>query len=136
MLIVGLICQAALGALLLFGGARYATRREFMPYHRVAAGRDWSSYDAGTQAVILALLRIAGSAMLGFGVINLALAYDTIHDRGIWPKLVVLAGNLILTSALLAAARAEARHNEAPAPVLPALALMALAVAAFILTTP
>jgi hypothetical protein len=50
--------------LVLVFAVAYLKRSEFLPYHRIAVGRNWSEVDPRMQVLLLALIRVAGSAWL------------------------------------------------------------------------
>ena len=54
-------------------GLIYVSADEFMGYHAVALSTDWEELSSGFQILILALIRLAGSAGLIAGSVNLAL---------------------------------------------------------------
>lgn len=63
-------CYLGAALLSLGAGVVYLVRREFMPYHGVAAGLAWQHLAPGMQVLLLALLRGVGS---GFMVVGLAI---------------------------------------------------------------
>lgn len=46
----------------------YLFRAEFMPYHAVAIGHNWSELDQGLQNLILGLMKVVGGAWLSVSI--------------------------------------------------------------------
>jgi hypothetical protein len=60
--------HSAAAALLVLMGLAYLLRRRFMPYHAVALNQRWEDLDDPTRTLILASMRIIGSAWLAIAV--------------------------------------------------------------------
>src|SRR5947208_1482403 len=68
MQIVSLCAFGLAGLLSLAFGVRYLRTREFMPYHATVLGRPWAELEPRLQAIILGMLKVAGSGLVGCGL--------------------------------------------------------------------
>lgn len=123
----GLLAIAALMGLAV--GLRYLTARRWTPYHAAVAGRQWEDLDPNLQAVVLGLVRIVGGCFLtlGLAIAFLTLAWAGGADWAPWAILAVTATGL--GPALVTAINLRDIRPDAGAPVLPALAALALIIA-------
>jgi len=123
----GLLAIAALMGVAF--GLRYLTARNWTPYHAAVAGRRWEDLDPNVQVVVLGLVHIVGGCFLtlGLAVGFLALAWAGGADWAPWAILAVTATGL--GPALATALSLRAIRPDAGAPVLPALAAIALIIA-------
>ena len=68
----------------------YLFRPEFMPYHAVAVGRDWSEVANEYQVLILALMRVSGGGWLGVATGILICLIAFIRTGKSWTHISVL----------------------------------------------
>lgn len=87
-LALGCLILAAL--LLIVTGVTYLTRSEFMPYHALAVGRTWADLEPPTQALVLALLRLAGGGFLSAGLSVLILTAFPLRRGQPWARWAIL----------------------------------------------
>ena len=66
--IVSLCAFGLAGLLALAFGVRYLVTREFMPYHATVLGKPWAGLEPRLQAIILGMLKVAGSGLVGCGL--------------------------------------------------------------------
>jgi hypothetical protein len=69
--------------------ALYLFRPEFMPYHEVAVGREWTEIDPSIQVLILALMRVSGGAFLTTSIALLFLMLVPLRNGKSWPFLAI-----------------------------------------------
>lgn len=69
--------------------ALYLFRPEFMPYHEVALGREWTEIDPPIQVLILALMRVSGGAFLTTSIALLFLMLVPLRNGKSWPYLAI-----------------------------------------------
>ena len=70
---IALVLFAIVGTSHIVFGVVYVTADQFMPYHAQALSTDWNELDTNYQALILALINLAGAGGLVSGIVNLAL---------------------------------------------------------------
>lgn len=101
--------KLALGIYLIAGivdiglGATYFFSKQFMSYHAQAVDASWRELEAGTQTLILALMKLAGGGWCALGVVTIVIALAAIRTRSMIARWVLPAGTLIAWSASLAA---------------------------------
>ena len=76
-------------------GVIYLSRDSFMPYHAAALGRSWGELDPATQALLKALMEVAGGGWLALGVLVLLLVAFPIRRGERWARLVAPAALLL-----------------------------------------
>lgn len=74
----------------------YLTRQEFMPYHAVTVGREWSAVEPGIRTLVLALMRVVGGAWLASAVAILVLVAIPLRRGETWAILVTPVIGLIV----------------------------------------
>ncbi|WP_149195162.1 hypothetical protein [Luteimonas suaedae] len=134
-LFVAAAASYALGFLLLLGFAlAYLGRTEFMPYHSVAVGVAWTDIDARMRLLILALLRVIGSAWLVLAVTGLFAVYVVFkHATGFWPLIGLQIFALSVSLPPLLVAFHVKRKSSAPTPTGSAAAAILLCLLGFVL---
>lgn len=65
-------------------GVFYLARREFMPYHAVAAGTPWEGLPTGLRVLLLAMIRGIGAGFLAVGAIILFLLVYPFRAGDAW----------------------------------------------------
>lgn len=69
-------CHLTVALIFLLFGTIYLFRSEFMPYHAVAIGQEWSQLQASFQILIIALMKVVGGGWLASGLaISILLAF-------------------------------------------------------------
>lgn len=69
--IISMVCFTIVAISSLIMGVVYTTRKAFMPYHKVAIGKEWGDLEEGVKTIILALMKFGGAGFLTTGVISL-----------------------------------------------------------------
>lgn len=77
---------AALGAISMILGGIYIASPEFMHYHAIAIGREWSALTDREQVLFSALLDVAGAGWLTLGIAVIALAAVPIRRGERWAR--------------------------------------------------
>lgn len=105
-------------AIVLVFAIAYLKRSEFMPYHRIAVGQSWDEVDSRMQVLLLALIRIAGSAWLALVLASVFLLHLLFSDvRAWWEWLAFQVFCLIAVIPPVAVAAYVRRRTAAPTPV-------------------
>ena len=84
MWLVSSVCYGVVALVSLIFGIIYLTRTQFMPYHSLALGKQWSEVESNTQTLILALMRVAGSGFMVTGITILVLLCIPFQAREQW----------------------------------------------------
>jgi hypothetical protein len=117
-------------------GVRYFSSKEFMSYHSQAVDAPWQELELGTQTLILALMKIAGTGwfVLGFFTIILALAaFKTGSTVARW---TLPMATLIFYLGSFAATWGVYQETGAPTPWGPSLAIIGIALLALVIDAP
>ncbi|HLT19388.1 MAG TPA: hypothetical protein VKZ96_08035 [Thermomicrobiales bacterium] len=115
-------------------GLTYLLRQQFMPYHRVALGSDWTDVPREVQILILALMRgIAGGA-LAVAVLALLVLMIPFRSGEVWAFVAVPLGGLILSAGALYAMRLVAANTPAAPPYQPIVGGAVLGIIGFLLS--
>ena len=117
-------------------GAIYLFRPTFMPYHAVALGKDWAELDAATQALIKALMEVAGGGWLALGTLLLFLVAFPIRRGERWARWAAPTASLLFYVPTLLATLSVLQQTPASPPWLANLGMCAAAVFAFLLDAP
>ena len=78
------VCYGVIALISLVFGVIYLTRTEFMPYHSLALGKQWSEVESNTQTLILALMKVAGSNFVVTRITLLVLLCIPFQAREQW----------------------------------------------------
>jgi ABC-type polysaccharide/polyol phosphate export permease len=121
------LCAFGLAALLAIAfGVRYLGTREFMPYHAEVLGQPWSELAPRLQAIILGMLKVAGSGLLGCGCALLWLLLPLSRGES-WAAWAAVTTFLVSTGPILYVVLWLRRIAPgAKTPVAPTLAAMVL----------
>lgn len=84
MWLVSSVCYGVVAFISLVFGVIYLTRTQFMPYHSLALGKQWSEVESNTQTLILALMKVAGGGFVVTGITILVLLYIPFQAREQW----------------------------------------------------
>ena len=116
------------GLLALAFGLRYLSTREFLPYHAAVLGRPWAELEPRLQAIVLGMLKVAGSGLLGCGCALLWLLVPLSRGEP-WAAWAALTFFLVATAPILYVVLWLRRISPgARTPVAPTLAAMTLVV--------
>lgn len=88
-------CYLLAAILSLLFGIIYLTRSEFMPYHAVALGKQWTELEGNLQTLILALMRVAGGGFLATGIGVILLIFTWLVTREEWLLFVIPTTGLV-----------------------------------------
>ncbi len=75
MLQISFLCYSITAIVSILFGVIYLTRSQFMPYHAIALGKEWTELDAKIQTLILALMRVTGGGFLATGMVVILLIF-------------------------------------------------------------
>jgi len=128
---VAVSCYALIGAIGLFMTARYWTAEQFMPYHVIVSGGPWDSLTAGVQRMVLAMLKVMSAGFFGMSVAILALIVPVARGDT-WARWTSLATSCALLIPLVYITVSMQLSTGAPAPVVPSVIGLVLAVGAFV----
>ena len=117
-------------------GAIYLFRPTFMPYHAVALGKDWAELDAATQALIKALMEVAGGGWLSLGTLMLLLVAFPIRRGERWARWAAPTASLLFYVPTLLATLSVFQQTPASPPWRANLGMCVAAVIAFLLDAP
>ena len=107
-----------LTAILILGtfGLVYVTRREFMPYHSAAVGMSWGEVSPALRVVILAMIRLIGSAFLAIVFLMASILLIPFRRGASWAKWALGAGGLWVSASSLFATLSVAAQTPANSP--------------------
>lgn len=112
-------------------GLMYSTRSEFMPYHALAIGTEWSALPTSYQVLFLALLRVGGGGMLATATAGAFLLIIPFRAQVAWSRWALLAVIGITSALTLYATLTVDQLTPADPPwIAPALTLVFAAAAA------
>ena len=117
-------------------GAIYLFAPTFMPYHAVALGKDWAELDAATQALIKALMEVAGGGWLALGTLLLFLVAFPIRRGERWARWAAPTASLLFYVPTLLATLSVFQQTPASPPWRANLGMCVAAVLAFMLDAP
>ena len=117
-------------------GAIYLFRPTFMPYHADALGKEWAQLDAATQALIKALMEVAGGGWLALGTLTLLLVAFPIRRGERWARWALPAASLLLYVPTLLATLSVLQQTPASPPWYGNLLVCVASVLAFMLDAP
>lgn len=117
-------------------GATYFSSKQFMSYHAEAVSVPWQELDAGIQALILALMRLAGGGWFALGFLTIVMALAALRTRSVLVRWTLPAGMLIAWSASFAVTWEVYQATGAATPWAPSLAMMGFAILAFVMDAP
>jgi hypothetical protein len=117
-------------ALLLRFASIYLLRGRAMPYHLEAMGCTWDEVPPGSQLVVVALMRAAGSAYLALSSMMGAVTVLGL-GRVPWANGALLVGGLTLLVPLAAVVAQVRRQTGAHSPIVSTVSGLVVLVAAF-----
>jgi hypothetical protein len=96
----------------------YLKRSDFMPYHGIAIDRRWSEVEPRMQVLLLALIKVAGSAWLALALAGIFLLCLLFSRNGELTQLIVFQlFCLIAVTPPVAVAAYVRKKTNAPTPV-------------------
>ena len=131
---VAFLCHLLALLLLAIFGLIYLVRSEFMPYHAVAVGQNWSELDPSFQILILALMRAAGGGLLATPCAIGILLFKPFRQGIRWTYWAIPVIGLISSLSSLYATVYVARNTPAAPPWIAAALGALLLVIGFILS--
>ena len=117
-------------------GANYLFRPNFMPYHAVALGKEWTELDAATQVLIKALMEVAGGGWLALGTLTLLLVAFPIRRGERWARWALPTVSLLFYVPTLLATLSVLQQTPATPPWYGNLAVCVASVVALMLDAP
>jgi len=97
-------------------GVIYLTRRQFMPYHAVAVGKQWLELDPPVRVLLLALMRASGGLCIAVTFLELVLLYVAGWHGARWALYAAAVGGLLVTAAFVAGMTLVTRNTQAKPP--------------------
>lgn len=94
-------CHLLATVILAAFGITYLLKTEFMPYHSVAVGMAWIDVSPSFQVLILALMKVIGSACLAVVVLELILLFVPFRRGVVWSRWAIPAGGLVICAGTL-----------------------------------
>ncbi len=134
--------KIALAAYLLIGfvdlvlGVIYVSSNQFLSYHSQAVGAAWEDMGAGTQTLILALMKLAGGGWLALGFVTIAFAWAGLKGNNTLARWALPIGTVIFWSASLSATWSVFRQTGAQTPWVPSLVVMGVTLVALLIDAP
>ena len=125
-----------IGVVDLVMGTIYFTSSQFLAYHSQAIGTPWQDLDTGVQAVILAVMRVAGGGWLALGFFTIALAVGVRISSNTLARWLLPAGTIVFYVPSFVATWAVYRETGAQSPWGPSLAMIVIALAALMIDGP
>ena len=122
------------GLLALAFGLRYLTMREFVPYHATVLGKPWAALEPRLQAIIIGMLKVAGSGMLSCGLAQLWLLLPLQRGESwaVWASItVIVAATGPILYVVLSLRRVSPGARTPVIPTVVAMALVAVGALAF-----
>ena len=124
-----------LAALLLVGfGVVYLFRREFMPFHAIAADMPWSDVPPGFQAITLALMKALGGAHIVLALAVYVILFGPFRQGVRWARLTIPLLGLLSIAVTFYAMTYVAAHTPATPPFWAPTLGAALTLTAFVLS--
>ncbi len=117
-------------------GAIFLFRPNFMPYHAVALGKEWTELDAATQVLIKALMEVAAGGWLALGTLTLLLVAFPIRRGERWARWAVPTASLLFYVPTLLATLSVLQQTPASPPWYGNLVVCVASVLAFMLDAP
>ena len=125
-----------IGAIDIMLGMRYFSSKEFMSYHAQAIDAPWQEVEFGTQTLILALMKIAGTGWFVLGFFTIILALAAFKTGSIVARWTLPIGTLIFYLGSFAATWGVYQETGAPTPWGQSLAMVGFALLVLIIDAP
>ncbi len=131
---IALACYALGFVVFLAFALVYLGRSQFLPYHAIAVGVGWHDVDARMRVLLLALLKVIGSAWLALAIVGLCAVYAVFtRVSGFWPLLALQVFALMVSVPPLLVAMYVRKVTHAPTPVISGAAAIGLCTLGFVL---
>lgn len=118
-----------LGLITMIGfGLVYLLRKQFMPYHGVALGRDWDEVPREFQVLILALMRAVSGSALGLAILGIIVLWIPFRSGALWALVAVPVSGFVASAGALYAMQLVAKNTPAKPPQLPVWVALALGI--------
>lgn len=127
-------CHLLASLIILSFGVIYLFRSEFMPYHAVAVGQEWSQLPASFQILIKALMKVTGGGWLASALAMLVLLVFPFKEGARWAYWAIPFIGLVSILPTLYAAILVAQSTPASPPWKVALIVAILLVVGLILS--
>lgn len=127
-------CHGVAALLFVAFGATYLARSEFLPYHRQAIGLEWKALLPSLQVVLLALMRVAGGALLAVGLSMLALLAIPFRRGEAWARWAVAGLGAVAGVAALHATVLVRTRTPGESPVVVVIAGLGFIALGFLLS--
>ncbi len=92
---VGFWCHLLAMLLIGIAGLIYLFRSQFMPYHAIAVGKTWAEVNPAVQILLLALIRVVGSAWIATALAMGILLFKPFRQGIPWARWAVPAIGLV-----------------------------------------
>ena len=109
-------------------GLTYLLRKQFMPYHAVALGKNWAEVPKEVQILVLALMRAVAGGALAVAVLGSIVLLIPFQAGAVWAFWAVPLGSFVLSAGSLFAMRLVAANTPAKPPYKPILVAVALGI--------
>ena len=113
---IALSIYCVISAIHIWRGLKYYFSNEVMLYHSQAIGVPWHEIELGVQAVLLALMKVAGAGWIVLGVFTLVLAHSALKKRDSFARWTLPVGTLLFYLATFFPAWAVYQRTAAPTP--------------------
>ena len=110
----------AIATILAFGLA-YLFSRQFMPYHGVALGKEWSETPKEVQILVLALMRAVAGGALAVATLELFLLFIPFRAGAVWAYWAIPLAGMVLSAGSLYAMSTVSTNTPARPPFRPVL---------------
>ncbi len=114
----------------------YLSADRFLAYHAQAMGRPWEDVGPGTQAIVLALMKVAGGGWITLGFFTIAIAAQAWIRGGSLARWALPMGTLLFYVPTLGATWTVYSETGAQAPWVPSLVAIVSALVAMGLYPP
>ena len=125
-----------IGAIDIVLGVRYFSSKQFMSYHSQAVNAPWQDVELGTQTLILALMKIAGTGWFVLGFFTIILALAAFKTGSAVARWTLPMGTLIFYLASFVATWGVYQETGAPTPWGQSLAMIGFALLALVIDAP
>ena len=118
-----------IGILTIVGfGVVYLLRKQFLPYHAVALGKEWAEVPREVQVLILALMRAVSGNALGLAALLTFVLWIPFRAGAPWALVAVPISGFLASAGALYAMHIVATNTPAKPPRLPVLVALAFGI--------
>jgi hypothetical protein len=129
---VSFYCYLIASMVLITIGLIYLVQSEFMSYHAVAVGKNWSEVDPSFQILILALMKVTGGGFLASGFAIVIILFKAFKNKQPWAFWAIPVIGLITAISSLYATITVAQNTPASPPWIAAAVGLVLIASGFI----